>query len=96
MPSQGSSQTGKRGAASMLGVKLQRTSYSRKDPDSLQRLRKAVEDWDDKSGPLFNASGEWHGVANERLCRERRHSVSTLQHSPHGSATVISEYLVSV
>ena len=54
MPSQGSSQTGKRGAASMLGVKLQRTSYSRKDPYSLQRLRKAVEDWDNKSGPLFN------------------------------------------
>ena len=38
----------------MLGVKLQRTSYSRKDPESLQRLRKAVEDWDNKSGPLFN------------------------------------------
>ena len=36
----------------MLGVKLQRTS--RKDPNSMQRLRKAVEDWDNKSGPLFN------------------------------------------
>ena len=84
----------------MLGVKLQRTSYSRKDPDSLERLRKAVEDWDNKSGPLFNhlESGmalpmkdyaASVGIPYQTFHRE-------MQHSPHGSATVISKYLASV
>jgi hypothetical protein len=36
---------GKRAAASLLGVKLQRTSWGN-NPEKLERLRKAVADWD--------------------------------------------------
>ena len=72
----------------MLGVKLQRTS--RKDPNSMQRLRKAVEDWDNKSGPLFNhlESGMALPMKDYGLCREL-YLHSYAQHSPqHGSTTV--------
>ena len=81
-------------------MKLQQT----KDPDSMQRLRKAVEDWDNKSGPLFNHLSE-SGMALPMKDYAASFTVHTFlhsytQHSPHGSATVISKYfawyLVSV
>ena len=40
---------GKRSAASMLGTTLERTNWGKGEP--LERLAKAVADWDTKTGP---------------------------------------------
>ena len=80
-----SSSLGKKAAAAVLGVKLQRKSYSNKDPDALQQLSSAVENWDNKTGAVFDQLEPSPG-SQQRISR-------TLQHLPPGGVCVSKYYI---